>query len=118
MPQELPEDDLPAGNRICQQQHHGAAFEFADQRIEGQQQCYQRQQEDRQAGQADDGHLDRPDAHIACWRAAEEGQGQRQSRHQHRRRQNPAIAQAVTDFPSGKDEDVLHPARPPSRNRA
>ena len=60
MADELAEQHLPAGDRVAQQQQHGAAFDLADDGVVRDQQGDQRQQEDRQAGQADDHDVERP----------------------------------------------------------
>ena len=110
MPAEFPEDDLVAADRIAEQQDHGAPLHLADHGVVGNQQRDQRQQKDRQAGQADDNHVERTGADIAGRRAAEECQGQRKRRQQQRGRQNPAVAQPFLDFLAGDDDDVPHAA--------
>ena len=95
MAAEFAEDDLIAADRIAEQQDHGAALHLADDGVMRNQQRDQRQQEDREAGQADDDHVERAGADIAGRRAAEEGQRQRKRGQQQRGRQHPAVAQAL-----------------------
>ena len=66
--------DLVAGNGVAQQQRHSAAFDFADEGIVGEEHGDERNQEDGQAGEADDGYGQRIDFNRACRRAAEEAQ--------------------------------------------
>ena len=66
--------DLVARNRIAQQQRHRAAFDFANQRIIREQHRNQRNQENRQTGEADNGNGQRIDFDCAGRRAAQETQ--------------------------------------------
>ena len=110
MPAEFSENDLVAADRIAEQQDHGATLHLADDRIMRNQKRDQRQQKDREAGQADDDDVERAGADIAGRRAAEECQGQRKRRQQQRGRQDPAVAQPFLDFLAGDDDDVPHAA--------
>ena len=98
MAQELAEQHLVAGDRIGQQQQQRAALGLADDRVVGQQQGDQRHQEHGQAGEAHHGHRQLADLDRTGGRAAEQGQGERQHGQQQRRRQDPAVAQAVPDL--------------------
>ncbi|MNT61453.1 hypothetical protein D3C72_1991020 [compost metagenome] len=66
MAEELAENDLAAADRIAQQQEHGAALGLADDGIVRQQERDQRHEEDGEARQADDHHVEAIDADIAC----------------------------------------------------
>ena len=74
MAAEFSEDDLMAADGIAEQQDHRAALHLADHGVVGNQQRDQRQQKDREAGQADDNHVKRAGTDIAGRRAAEECQ--------------------------------------------
>ena len=62
MSAEFAEDDLAASHGIAQEQNHGAPLHLADHRIVRNQKRDQRQQEDREAGQADDDDVERAGA--------------------------------------------------------
>src|SRR5690606_13079668 len=78
VPDEFAYDDLPARYGVAEQQGQCAAVDFADDGVVGQQHGDERHQEDRQAGQADDGDGKRVDLDVAGGRAAQQAQGQRQ----------------------------------------
>ena len=78
MADELAEHDLPARDRIAEQQQHGAALDLADDGVVRDQERDQRQEEDGEAREADDHHVERAHADAAGRRAAEEGERQRE----------------------------------------
>ena len=117
MPDEFPEHHLPAADRIAEQQQQRAALGFADDGVVGDQESDQRHEEDREAGQADDHHVERVRADIARGRAAEERQRERQGGEQHGRGENPAVPQALLDFLSGDEQDAFHRAVSRSRRK-
>ena len=116
-PDELAEQHLPAPNGIAQEQQHGAAFHLPDDGVVRDQQGDQGQQEDGEAGQAHDDHIEGPDAHIACRRAAEEGEGEGEGREEERRGQDPPVPQALLDLLAGDDQDVSHRAASSERRK-
>ena len=74
MSDEFSGKDLVAGNGVAQQQRHSAAFDFADEGIVGEEHGDERDQEDGQAGEADNGNGQRIDFNRACGRATQETQ--------------------------------------------
>ncbi|MCY1375610.1 hypothetical protein D9M69_630370 [compost metagenome] len=98
VPDELAHQHLPARHGVAEQQRHRAAVDLADHGVIREQHGNERNQEDRQAGQADHGDGQRFGLDRAGRRTAQQAQGKRQRAQQQGGRQDPAVAQPVADF--------------------
>ena len=114
---ELAEQHLPAPDRVAQEQEHGAALHLADDGIVRDQERDQRQQKDREAGEADDDDVERAHPDAAGRRAAEEGQSQGERGEKERGGEHPAVPQALLDLLAGDDQDVPHGAASSERRK-
>ena len=95
--------DRKAGGAVAQHRRYDEEEQVAQELAEhnsvvGQQQSDQRNQEHGQASEAHHGHRQLADLDCAGRRAAEQRQRERQHGQQQRRRQDPAVAQAVLDL--------------------
>ena len=114
---ELPEQHLPASDRVAQEQEHGAALHLADDGIVRDQERDQRQQEDREAGEAHDHHVERAHPDAAGRRAAKEGQSQGKRGEKESGGEHPAISQPLLDLLARDDQDVPHGAASSDRRK-
>ena len=117
MADELAEQHLPASNRVAQEQEHGAALHFADDGIVRDQERDQRQQKDREAGEAHDDDVERahPDAAGRC--ASKEAQSQGKRGEKESGGEHPAVSQSLLDLFAGDDQDVPHGAASSDRRK-
>lgn len=110
MAEELAEHDLAAPDGVAEQQQHGAAFHLANDGIVRNQKRDQWHQKDRQAGKADDHHVEAARPDIAGGRASEKRQRQRECGEDQCRGKDPAIAHAFANFLGCDNQDVAHHA--------
>ena len=113
----MPMQDLPARDRIAEEQKHGAALHLADDGVVRDEQRDERQEEDGQAGEADDDHVERSHADAPRRRAAEERERERQGGEKQGGGEHPAVAESLANFLIRDDQDIPHRAASCARRK-